>query len=73
MIRSFLIFLIRAYQLISPFVSFYGFSNCRFQPTCSDYALEALQKKSLLRAIFQILRRVKKCHPWGPCGYDPVE
>ena len=45
---------------------------CRFTPTCSAYAKEALQKCGFLTAIVLIFKRILRCHPWGGCGYDPV-
>ena len=45
---------------------------CRFQPTCSQYAKEALQKHSFFKAVLLISKRLLKCHPWGGFGYDPV-
>ncbi len=45
---------------------------CRFTPTCSAYAKEALQKCSFFTAIVLISKRLLKCHPWGESGYDPV-
>ncbi|MGE3973112.1 MAG: membrane protein insertion efficiency factor YidD [Bdellovibrionales bacterium] len=45
---------------------------CRFQPSCSDYALEALEKHSPLKAAGMILKRIIRCRPFGSFGYDPV-
>ncbi|MCB1841553.1 MAG: membrane protein insertion efficiency factor YidD [Halioglobus sp.] len=47
-------------------------ANCRFQPTCSEYAREALQRHGAFRGSALILRRIGRCHPWGGSGYDPV-
>jgi len=64
-----LLFLVRAYQVIlSPFLG----SNCRFLPTCSDYARQALERHGLLRGGWLSMRRLARCHPWGGSGYDPV-
>lgn len=46
--------------------------GCRFQPTCSRYAIEALKTFPLHRALWLIVRRVGRCHPWGGEGYDPL-
>ena len=45
---------------------------CRFTPTCSACAIEALQKHGALRGTWLALRRILRCHPWGGSGYDPV-
>jgi hypothetical protein len=64
-----LIWLVRGYQLfLSPFLP----PSCRFHPTCSQYALEALEKHGALRGVWLALRRVLRCHPWHPGGHDPV-
>ncbi len=63
------IILIRAYQiLISPFLG----SHCRFDPSCSSYALEALRKYGFSKGTWMTARRILRCHPFGPGGYDPV-
>lgn len=46
--------------------------TCRFTPTCSQYALEAIQKYGPIKGGFLALRRILRCHPWGGSGYDPV-
>ena len=64
-----LILLVRFYQkLISP----YKPSCCRFTPTCSQYALEALRKYGPLKGSWLAFKRIIRCHPWGGSGYDPV-
>ena len=47
-------------------------ASCRFTPTCSQYALEALRKHGPVKGLWLTLRRIARCHPWGGCGYDPV-
>ena len=47
-------------------------SPCRFEPSCSTYALEALERHGSLRGGWLILRRLGRCHPWGGMGWDPV-
>lgn len=60
---------VKAYRLIfSPWVG----HNCRYQPTCSQYALEALETHGGLRGGWLALRRILRCHPWGSSGHDPV-
>jgi hypothetical protein len=64
-----LVVLIRLYQVtLSPFVGRF----CRFQPTCSRYAIEALETHGPLRGAFFAARRILRCHPWGGSGWDPV-
>ena len=64
-----LIFFVRGYQLlISPWLG----SNCRHQPTCSAYMIEALREWGPIRGGWMGLRRIAKCHPWGTSGEDPV-
>ena len=61
--------LVRLYQLLlSPVLS----PNCRYLPTCSAYAIEALRTHGALRGSWLALARVLRCHPWGQWGYDPV-
>ena len=64
-----LLALIRAYQyLFRPLLG----SNCRFYPSCSDYAREAVAKHGALKGSWLALRRILRCHPYHPGGYDPV-
>lgn len=63
------VFLVRFYQTaISPFTP----STCRFEPSCSSYMIEALQKHGLFYGGFLGIKRILSCHPWGKTGYDPV-
>lgn len=63
------ILLLKGYQiLLSPLLP----PSCRFQPTCSQYGIEALQKHGLFKGGWLALKRLFKCHPWGGKGYDPV-
>jgi putative membrane protein insertion efficiency factor len=63
------ILLIRLYQVvISPLTP----ATCRFEPTCSHYSVEAIQKHGVFKGILLSIKRISKCHPWGKSGYDPV-
>ncbi|MGB1076251.1 MAG: membrane protein insertion efficiency factor YidD [Flavobacteriales bacterium] len=69
MLRHFFIGLVRVYQsVISPLLG----ANCRFTPTCSAYAIEALEKHGMIRGGWLAIRRISRCHPWGGSGHDPV-
>jgi putative membrane protein insertion efficiency factor len=46
--------------------------NCRFQPSCSEYAIEALRRHGVFRGSWLAAKRIGRCHPWGGSGYDPV-
>lgn len=66
----FLIVQIKLYQFfISPLLS----ANCRFYPTCSQYCIDSLRKFGFFRGIFYSFLRLKKCHPFGKSGYDPIK
>ena len=68
--KSALIYLLRGYQvLISPLLP----PACRFTPTCSDYAIQAVRHHGALRGIYMAARRLLRCHPFHPGGYDPVK
>jgi hypothetical protein len=66
--RQLLILLIRMYQRVSRLTP----PTCRFHPTCSEYAVEALKTHGVLRGLWLAVRRVCRCHPWSPGGHDPV-
>ena len=69
MVRHALILLVRAYQVgLSPLLP----ASCRYTPSCSAYAVEALERHGALRGSWLTLRRLSRCHPWGGHGYDPV-
>lgn len=68
--KSLLIMMIRSYQkFISPILP----KSCRFMPTCSQYAIESIEKYGLIRGSWKALKRIIKCHPFNPGGHDPVE
>lgn len=65
------IILIKAYQrFISPLK---GVSSCRFYPTCSQYSIDAITKYGIIKGSFMSIKRILKCHPFHPGGYDPVK
>jgi len=67
--RSPLILLLRAYRhVVSPLLG----PHCRFHPSCSSYAIEALERHGTRRGLWLAVRRVARCHPWHPGGLDPV-
>ena len=68
MLSRLAIILIRAYQLIiSPYLG----NNCRFSPTCSVYAIQVYKDWGFLRGSWLTIKRLVKCGPWNPGGYDP--
>jgi hypothetical protein len=67
--KSVLLVALRGYRLvISPVVG----ANCRFYPSCSQYASEAIERYGALRGSWLAVKRVGRCHPWHPGGFDPV-
>lgn len=67
--KTLLIWLVRGYQIVlSPWMG----QSCRFNPTCSNYAMGALKEYGALRGSWMALRRIGKCHPWHEGGEDPV-
>ncbi|CAN5469318.1 membrane protein insertion efficiency factor YidD [soil metagenome] len=61
--------MIRGYQkFISPFFP----PSCRFEPTCSTYGYEAIEKYGIIKGGWMAFRRILRCHPWNRGGYDPV-
>lgn len=67
--RRLILILIRCYQYgVRPFIG----ANCRFYPSCSCYAHQAVEQHGALRGSSLALRRLTKCHPWNPGGFDPV-
>ena len=67
-IKKIVILLIRAYQIM-PFASH---KMCRFTPTCSEYMIEAIDRFGVIEGIKLGTKRIKRCHPGGGFGYDPV-
>ena len=64
-----IILIIKLYQIIiSPLLG----NNCRYQPTCSQYSVQALKEWGIFYGLFLSLKRIVRCHPWGDSGYDPV-
>jgi len=69
MIKFFLKIIIKLYQYtISPIIG----PRCRYLPSCSNYALEAIDKHGVAKGMFLSIKRISKCHPWGKSGHDPV-
>ncbi len=69
MIKQCLILCIRFYQL---FISPYTLPTCRYIPTCSEYAILAIEKYGVFRGSYRAIKRILRCHPFHPGGYDPI-
>ncbi|MBP5353284.1 MAG: membrane protein insertion efficiency factor YidD [Alphaproteobacteria bacterium] len=69
MLKTILIALVKFYRVaISPFKP----GVCRYQPTCSQYMIEAIQIHGVIKGVWLGTKRLLRCHPWGGYGYDPV-
>ncbi len=68
-INAIFIFPVKIYQwIISPILP----NSCRYEPTCSNYAIEAIKEWGPIKGIYLGTKRILSCHPWGGSGYDPV-
>lgn len=71
MIKNILIFLIKKYQkYISPYLSQFG--KCPYTPSCSNYTIEAIEKKGVIKGLLYGIWRILRCNPFSKGGYDPV-
>ena len=69
LVKTLFIYLIKFYKkCISPWLP----GACRFQPTCSEYMIEAIEKHGIIYGIYLGIKRLLRCHPWGGSGFDPV-
>lgn len=69
LLKMIFIFPVRLYQwTISPLLG----RNCRFEPTCSNYMIQAIEEWGVLRGVWMGMKRIARCHPWGAWGPDPV-
>jgi uncharacterized protein len=76
-LRYISVFFIRVYQKLISFDHgllkiFYPYGYCRYRPTCSDYAADAINKYGLAKGSFKALGRILRCHPWSKGGWDPA-
>ncbi len=70
MLRKLFILPVKLYQFcISPLFG----KSCRYEPTCSSYSIESINKYGIVKGTTLSFKRILKCHPWGKSGYDPVE
>ncbi|ALQ50090.1 membrane protein insertion efficiency factor YidD [Nitrosomonas ureae] len=67
--RRILIGVVKGYQIV---ISALLGQSCRFYPTCSNYTIEALELHGILRGSWLAIKRISRCHPWNPGGFDPV-
>ncbi|MGL6115787.1 membrane protein insertion efficiency factor YidD [Cetobacterium sp. SF1] len=67
--KKIILFLIKFYQR---YISVFLGKNCRFTPTCSAYTYEAIETYGIFKGIYLGIKRILKCHPYNPGGYDPV-
>ena len=70
--RLFVVILVAPIRFYRRFISPLKPACCRFTPTCSHYAIEAIRKHGPIRGFWLAIRRILRCHPWGGSGYDPV-
>ncbi|HWR95823.1 MAG TPA: membrane protein insertion efficiency factor YidD [Arenimonas sp.] len=69
MLKSLALLLLRGYKLfISPLLG----QTCRFSPSCSSYSMQAIERFGFFRGSYLTVRRLMRCHPWNPGGYDPI-
>ena len=67
--KTLIVWLVKFYQMaISPYLG----RTCRFEPTCSNYMIEAVNEWGPLKGFWMGLKRIGRCHPWGDSGHDPV-
>ncbi len=70
MLRKLFVIPVKLYQFcISPFFG----ASCRFEPTCSNYAIEAIDMYGVIKGVGMAIKRISRCHPMGGAGYDPIK